>query len=271
MRRRWPVGDLALRGEGARPIAGGPLDEIVAAVAFLTRVPVRIRSDRPARTGAAAFGLVGFGIGLVAALPMAVAGTLHPLPAAILAIGLLAVLSGGLHLDGLADTFDALAAPAGAAERARTDPRTGTAGVVAIVVILGLQVAALAELWSAGSTLTSVATLIAGVAVSRAAAPVWAVVVGRRLRPAEGLGAWFADHVTPGAAATALVSAIAVSLVLVEFSGPLVLVAVVAGAMAASLVAGWIVAGRRRLDGDGYGAIVELTLTGILLAAAVVG
>jgi adenosylcobinamide-GDP ribazoletransferase len=265
------MGDVALRGEGTRPVAGGPLDEVVAAVGFLTRVPVRIRSDRPARTGAAAFGLVGVGIGLVAALPLLLAGAAHPWPAAILAVGLLAAMSGGLHLDGLADTFDALAAPAGAADRARTDPRTGTAGVVAIVVVLGLQGAALAELAMRGWAVPAVAALVAGVTVSRAAAPAWAVFAGRRLRPAEGLGAWFADHVTAGAATVAVVSAAVVSLVLVEFVGPRTVLVVVAGAVAGTLAAAWVVATRRQLDGDGYGAIVELTLTGILLAAAVVG
>ena len=52
----------------------------------------------------------------------------HPGPAAISALAIVAILSGGLHLDGLADTSDALAAPAGAADRARTDPRAGIFG-----------------------------------------------------------------------------------------------------------------------------------------------
>ncbi|HEY7132792.1 MAG TPA: adenosylcobinamide-GDP ribazoletransferase [Candidatus Limnocylindrales bacterium] len=265
------MGDVAFRGEGTRPVAGRPLDEIVVAVGFLTRVPVRIRSDRPARTGAAAFGVVGAAIGLVAALPMFLAGGAHPWPAAILSVALLAAISGGLHLDGLADTFDALAAPAGSAERARTDPRTGSAGVVAIVVVLALQAAALGELLESGWTVTVIATLIAGVAVSRAATPAWAILVGRRMRPSEGLGAWFADQVTAGAVAVAVVSAVVISLLLVELGSLLVLLAVVSGTAIGSLVAGWLVASRRQLDGDGYGAIVELTLTGILLAAAVIG
>ena len=65
----------------------------------------------------------------------------HPGPAAISALAIVAILSGGLHLDGLADTSDALAAPAGAADRARTDPRAGTAGVVwAAPTIQGLSI-----------------------------------------------------------------------------------------------------------------------------------
>ena len=59
---------------------------------------------------------------------------------------LLAAVSGGLHLDGLADTADALVAPdAYAAERAREDPSVGPGGAVALLVVLGAEVAALAS------------------------------------------------------------------------------------------------------------------------------
>jgi adenosylcobinamide-GDP ribazoletransferase len=261
--------DVAVRpGPATR---GGPFAELLAAVSFLTRVPVRSRADGSPRAGAAAFGLVGAAIGAVAALPLLLAGAAHPLPAAIAAIAILAVLDGALHLDGLSDTFDALAAPAGAADRARTDPRAGTAGVVAIVVALGLDAAALAELAARG-TLIGVAALIAAVTVSRAVAPAWAVVVGRRLRvPDGGLGSWFADRTSPVAAVVALVTAVVVTLLLVEFTGPLVALAVGAGTVVGTLLAGWLIALRGQLDGDGYGAIIETTLAAILLAAVVLG
>jgi adenosylcobinamide-GDP ribazoletransferase len=250
--------------------ARGPFAELLAAVSFLTRVPVGARAGVPERTGAAAFGLVGALLGAVAALPLLVAGVAHPLPAAIAAVAILAMLDGGLHLDGLSDTFDALAAPSGGADRARTDPRAGTAGVVAIVVVLGIDAAALAEL-AAGGTWLAATALIAAVAVSRAAAPVWAVVVGRRLRPMEGLGSWFVDRTSPVAAGVAVATAIVVTLLLVELSGPRVGLAVVAGTVGGTLVAGWLVGLRRQLDGDGYGAIIETTVAVILLAAVVLG
>ncbi|HLU50229.1 MAG TPA: adenosylcobinamide-GDP ribazoletransferase, partial [Planctomycetota bacterium] len=71
-------------------------------------MPAKSRSD--AYTGAAAF-LPGIGaaIGAFAFLLAAVfAEALPPLPLAALSIALSSLLSGGLHLDGLADTFDAL-------------------------------------------------------------------------------------------------------------------------------------------------------------------
>lgn len=252
------------------PERGHPFAELIAAVAFLTRVPVRPVGDSRSRTGAAAFGLVGALIGAVAAAPMILAGAAHPLPAAIAAVGLLALLDGGLHLDGLADTFDALAAPAGAADRARTDPRAGTAGVVAIVVTLGLAAASIAET-AGGDAVRAAAIVIAAAALSRAAAPVWAVAVGRRRRAAGGLGTWFADEVTRGAASVALVTAAVIVLLLVEFAGPGVALASVAGLAAAAIAGLVLVRVRGQLDGDGYGAIIELTFAAIVLSEALLG
>ena len=264
------MGDLATPGLDAAASAatrtGRPLDELVAAVTFLTRVPVASRGASRSRSGAAAFGLVGAALGLAAAVPLLVAGAAHPLPAAIISVGILALFDGGLHLDGLADTFDALAAPGGAAERARTDPRAGTAGVVAIVVVVGLQAAALAELAGRGG-LIAAAMLLAAVAVSRAAAPAWAVTVGRRAAPPDGLGAWFAETTSVGAAIVAIVSAVVVTLVAVELAGPLVGVAAGAGAAVAVGIGAIIVRQRRQLDGDGYGALIETTVAAILLVA----
>ena len=61
----------------------------------------------------------------------------------------LIALTGGLHLDGLADSADAWVG--GFGDRARTleimkDPRSGPAGVTAIVSLLLLKCAALASL-----------------------------------------------------------------------------------------------------------------------------
>lgn len=249
------------------PPRGHPLAELIAAVAFLTRVPVRPLGDSRSRTGAAAFGLVGALIGAAAAAPLLLAGAGHPVPAAIAGVGLLALLDGGLHLDGLADTFDALAAPSGAADRARTDPQAGTAGVVAIVLTLGLAVASIAEV-AAGDAVRAAAVVIAAAALSRAAAPVWAVAVGRHRRASGGLGTWFANEVTRVSAVVGFGTAAVVVLVLVEFAGPAVALASVAGLAAASIAGLVLVRLRGQLDGDGYGAIVELTFAAIVLSAA---
>jgi len=247
---------------------------MTAAIALLTRIPVRTDGTR---AGAAAFGVVGAVLGLAAAAPLLV---FAPLPGAVLALAILAVASGALHLDGLADTADALAAPnAEAAERARQDPRVGAAGAVAIVLILGADAAALAQV-AGRSPFIAAATLVAVVAASRAAATVAPFVAGS-VRP--GFGRWFAERTSrldaAAAVGTALVVAAAANLAVRIVApvrvpapvgatfGPAVacLVALVAGGIAAAIVSRL----RGGLDGDGCGAVIELSVAAGLLAASV--
>jgi adenosylcobinamide-GDP ribazoletransferase len=234
---------------------------MIAAVALLTRLPVRTNGRSP---GAAAFGVVGALLGLAAAGPALV---FAPLPGAVLALAVLAIASGALHLDGLADTADALAAPTpDAAERARRDPRVGPAGAVAIVLTLATEAAALADV-AAGSQLVAAGVLVAAAAGSRAAATLAPFAAGS---PRPGFGQWFAERTTPVDAIVATTSAIAVAvLASLVIRGPApgvaALVAMAAGVLVAAIV------GRLRdgLDGDGCGTVVELSFAAGLLAASV--
>ena len=239
--------------------------ELRAAVAFLTRLPVASRTGSAERTGAAAFGLAGALAAVPGAIALAVAGAGHPGPAAVAAIASLAIVTGALHLDGLADTADALAAPPGAADRARTDPRAGTAGVVAVVLVLLLETTVLAELsaWTAG--LAAFAFLTAA-AASRAGAVIAAVVAGRS-RSGGRLGAWFADRVRPVDAGLGLVTAAAIAVGGSIATGrPTIAVGLTGGALLAAAAAAAVVRLRRQLDGDGHGAIIELAFATILVA-----
>ena len=129
---------------------------------------------------------------------------------AIAAVGLLAAVSGGLHLDGLADTADALVAPdAYAAERAREDPAVGPGGAVALLLVLGAEVAALASVTSSWGPLVAGSVVVVGGALSRWL-PVLAVVLFRDRVGHDGLGAWFSDAVS---GRDALVGAVTVALV----------------------------------------------------------
>lgn len=240
-----------------------PLAEVGAAVSFLTRLPIPRSLLVGDRTGAAAFGLVGGLLGGVAALPLVLAGATHQVPAAVGSLAILAVLSGGLHLDGLGDTADALAAPSGIAERARTDPRAGTAGVIAVVLVLLLDAALLAELAAAGPPVAA-AALIAAASASRAAAPVAASLAGRRWAAKGGLGAWFAERVGPVPAAASVAVAVAIAVVAGRAADRAILAGLAAGAVLALVLGAAIVRLRGRLDGDGYGTLVELTLAASL-------
>lgn len=140
---------------------------------LLTRIPLGVvLTDGP---GVAAFGLVGGFVGLVGAVPLVVlAGPLgEPWLGPIAAIGVIAIVTGAMHLDGLADTADALTArDAAAAERARKDPSLGPAGVVAIGLILAGEIAALGSLTGTVGSVVAGCVLVA-VAATSGSCPPW--------------------------------------------------------------------------------------------------
>src|SRR5678815_1688706 len=124
---------------------------LVAAFAFLTRLPVwrgPLRDEDLGRS-VSFFPLVGLVLGLgVTGLAAAVQGHLPP---GLIAV-LLAGLTGGLHLDGVADVFDALGG--GRRDRARMleimrDSRIGAHGAAALILLLLAKVAALAQVAAA--------------------------------------------------------------------------------------------------------------------------
>jgi adenosylcobinamide-GDP ribazoletransferase len=248
-----------------------PFVAVRAATGFLTRLPVGHTAGEREATGAAAFGLVGAAIGGTASLPVVLLGERLPLPAAVLALLIVVVATGGLHVDGLADTADALAAPtADAAERARTDPRAGAAGVIAIVLDLFLAAALLAALTAVDVRLAAVGLIVAATG-SRAAAPL-AAWTSRHAgnRGVGGLGDWFAERVGPGSVVAGIVTTtLAVALAAAALGGPVVAVGVAAGLVVAAAASGIVIARRGQLDGDGYGAIVEIAFLAILAGIAV--
>lgn len=155
-----------------------------AAVAFLTRVPVRMQLDAADLTrGAALFPLVGLGIGAAVGGIAAV-----PLPAtvaAVLAVAAGAVLTGALHLDGLADTADALGARTREhALEIMRDHAIGAYGAVALVLDLAAKAAALAALARHGDALRFT---VCAAAAARAAPLVLSAALPYA-RPGAGLG-----------------------------------------------------------------------------------
>ena len=245
------------------------VDEPMAAVGFLTRIPLgRAAMDRP---GAAAFGFVGAMLAAVAALPLlALAGLAHePLLGAVLAVAVMVALSGAMHLDGLADTADALLArDSTAADRARKDPAVGPGGLAAVVLVLLAEVAALASLAGSDVALGAWTLVVAG-GLARVAPVV--LVRSPRLEPRQsGLGSWFARGVTPVDVTIAIATAGGLVTALALGTSPLNARASLAGG-GVGLALGWVVGARRGgMDGDSLGAAVELTFASILVAVAVV-
>ncbi len=246
----------------------GPLATVRAAVGVLTRLPVGAVVDQP---GAAAFPLVGTAIGLVGAVPLALlvaAG--EPVLGAIAAVATLATISGGLHLDGLADTADAVLAPdPAAAERARHDPAVGPGGATAILLVLGSQVAAVASVAATSGPLLAGASVVVAAAVSRWL-PVASVVVLRHRVGHDGLGAWFSARVSIGDAVVGAGFVASTVVAATLLAGLAILPAAVIG-VGGGLLGTRILAGTRgRLDGDGLGASVEIACTATMVALAVI-
>jgi len=245
------------------------VDESKAAVGFLTRIPLgRGEHDRP---GAAAFGLVGAALGAVAALPLVALGSLahEPLLGAVAAVAVVVGLTGAMHVDGLADTVDALLArdPA-AADRARKDPAVGPGGLAAAVLVLLAEVAALASI-AASDVVLGAWTIVVAAGLARVAPVI--LVRNARLEPRSGgLAAWFARSVTGSDVTIAVATAGGLVTALALATTPLNARASLVGA-AVGLALGWSLGVRRGgADGDSLGASAELTFAAILVAVAVI-
>lgn len=252
------------------------LDGVRFAFGTLTVLPARItRWDRPAaRTGMACAPLAGLVVGLLAAVPGALLLVLGggPLLAAAVTVAVPAALTRGLHLDGLADTADGLgsAKPADEALRIMKQSDIGPFGVVALVLALLVQVAALsdayADSWNRGALAAVTAAVTARLAMtlaSREGVP--------PARP-EGLGAAVAG-VVPRAAATAVTALV----VVLAAAAALPLGLPAAGRQAAAVLAALLVAELllrrcvRRFDGvtgDVFGALAEVSATTALIVLA---
>lgn len=238
------------------------MKELRSAVAFLTVLPAAHRDGSPGRAlGRAFFPAAGLLLGLlawIAFLPVsAIAG---PQLGGVAAVAVLAVLSGGLHLDGLADSADGLLAGGGRERRLEImrDPRAGTYGVVAVVLVLLGDVAALSRL----DARTALFALLAAGTLGRLA--MLAVVLALPYARQSGLGnAVAGGRVLRDAAVAAAVSTLPM---LLDWRHGLL-----AASLAAGAALGIAVLARGRIGGatgDVYGAVVEAGQLGALVAFA---
>jgi adenosylcobinamide-GDP ribazoletransferase len=237
--------------------------ELLVACRYLTVLP--LPPDRTAGDlGRAAgwFPLVGAVLGgLLAVWDVALGRLVPPLVGAVAVIGLWAFLTGGLHLDGLADAADGLGAGFSRDEALAImrDARIGAYGVTAIVLVLGLKAAALAGLrpdlsWRA-------------VGVAAVLGRLGPLLLARLCPPARGDGAGHAFALSVGSGAVAGGGLIALTVALGLF-GPWGAAPV---AVTVTATVGFAVYLSRRLGGltgDCLGALVEVTEALCLVAVA---
>ncbi len=145
--RRYPAGAIA-----GNPPAVKPLRPFLIALQFLTRLPVHLQEhpdDHDIGQSMLYYPLVGLLLGLLLATLAWVMGDSSTLLRAACLLAAWVLLTGGLHLDGLADTADAWAGGLGNRERTLAimkDPYCGPVAVVVLIVLLLLKLASLEAL-----------------------------------------------------------------------------------------------------------------------------
>jgi adenosylcobinamide-GDP ribazoletransferase len=231
------------------------------AAQFLTRLPLpAMTAPAPEEAGRSVlfYPAVGLLLGGLLALAAAIPPHASALMTAALLLGVWTAATGGLHLDGLADSADAWACGGDSERRLAVmkDPNCGPAAVSALVVVLLMKFAALATLaTNAGWGAVIVAPMLGRTA------PLALFLTTPYVRPG-GLGAAMAAH-------------------LPERAAWVVIALTAAAAFLADKAAMWLTAAGtlvllRHLmmrylggaTGDTIGASVELTETAALAAAA---
>lgn len=239
----------------------------------LTVLPVRVtRWDRgAARAGMLCAPLTGLVVGLLAAVPGGLLLLLGsgPLLAAVASVAVPAVLTRGLHLDGLADTADGLGSgrPADDALRIMKRSDIGPFGVITLLFVLSAQVAVLDQLygqdWARGAVAAVVAAVTARLALtlaSRQGVPA--------ARP-EGLGAAVAGTVTLRAAvavgAVVVVACAGAGALLGGYGAPRHALAALVALGVAQLLLRHCVRRFGGVTGDVFGALAETAATAALV------
>jgi adenosylcobinamide-GDP ribazoletransferase len=237
---------------------------LLVAARYLTIVPLPGRGHAPLEAlgrSAAWFPVVGLGLGLLLVVVDRATGWLFsPLLAALLTVTVWKLVTGGVHLDGLADCLDGLVGRDPEHRLAiMRDSRIGAFGAVGLILFLMLEIVALAELASP----TRGSALFAAPVIARATPAVLAALF--RPARANGHGAAFHAGVRPSAIAIGLGAALAASIFALGGLG----VATLAAGLVAAVAVGGFVAGRLGgVTGDVLGAAVEVAEVAVLLTVS---
>jgi adenosylcobinamide-GDP ribazoletransferase len=236
---------------------------LLVAARYLTIVPLPGRDSGLDALGRAApwFPVVGLALGVVLTVIDVVVGRLFPpLLAALLVVTGWKLLTGGLHLDGLADCLDGLVGRDPAHRLAiMHDSRIGALGAIGLILFLLLEVSALSEIvaplrWR---------VLVVAPALARAMPPLLA-----RLFPAaraHGHGAAFRAGLRRTSAPIALALGVIVAVAALGLPG---LVAAAVGAFGAVALGVFLARRLTGLTGDGLGASIEATELVVLLTVS---
>lgn len=238
-----------------------------ATLSFMSRLPVPHRWSRGLEVekyvrGIVTFPLVGLLLGALSGLVFMALQSWCGLPlAALFTVLALALLTGGFHLDGLADTCDGVFS---ARSRERMleimrDSRLGTHGGLGLAFVLLAKVLVISELALRGTPM--LAALAAACAAGRGCAVL--LMYGHRYAREEGLGNLFIGKVNGAQAAVTLGLALAFAVVLFGGSGLWAMLVTVVGIYFLGQLLRRTLGGQ---TGDTLGAAIELGEVIFLLA-----
>ncbi len=255
------------------------MKRILLAFQFLTIIPMQdmgdVSGEEMGKT-TAVFPLVGFAEGVVLAFLAAIFLKVLPTePTNALLVLILAIMNGGLHLDGLSDTFDAVASRGDRGKKLAImkDGTVGPIGVIAIVMTLLLKYVLLNAVFFQSTSVAYLMTVVSMPVLSR-----WAMVPAAFYsKPArnDGLGRLFIEHTGArqliAATATAIVLTALFCIIVSQFS---LLMFYIMFAMpvlfAFSFGAVWFFKKSfGGMTGDSFGAINEIAVLVFLLSAVI--
>lgn len=240
------------------------IEPLVLTISFLTILPVRTRWSLAPQSfprAVALFPAVGLLIGgVVAAVDLAGQHVLPISTTSALDLLLLAIVSGGLHLDGLMDSCDGLFLSGGAERRLSVmkDSRVGSFGVLGLAFALLVQYSALTSL----SGPARAALLVVVPCISR-----WSMVLALWAFPyarASGLGSPFKDGLGVRHVLVATLLCVAVPALI----RPSDLLLVPLAALVTFAAGSWMVSRLGGLTGDSYGAVSEVVTSVLFIALA---
>ncbi len=241
------------------------IQDVALAVQFMTRVPIRSQRLDPARLSRAAawFPAVGLFVGGVAALVyILVVPHLARTLAALIAVLVMVIITGGLHEDALADSADAFGGGRTREDKLRImkDSRIGSFGAIALILSLAGRVLLLATM-PAGAV---VGYLISAQTLARCT-PLPLSALFKPAREQEGQGRRLAGTMSWFTVAHGAAIAIVMTVLILRTSAWQPILAVVI------VTAGSALYYKRRLGGitgDCMGATIQLSEIAVYLCGA---
>ncbi len=239
------------------------MKNLLLAIQFLTIVPLKIKSVEEENLSASLiyFPLVGVLLGVFLAGISNILVILHfqEIISNILLVISLAVLTGGINLDGLADTYDAILSGRDKEDMLRMmrDPHIGVMGLLSVISVFLLKISFLTSL----NITAKPAALVLSCLLSR-----WALVLLMFFFPyarVEGKAKIFMQNINLKIVIPATLVTLCFSLIIMRLDGVyLILIAALSGYLICNSV-------KRRIGGitgDTLGAVSELIEVIVLLS-----